>query len=208
MSNQAGQSNLRTRLAAAGIEVEAGDPRLARLLETVKEREARGYAYDTAQASFELLARRELGLLPKWFEVERYRVISERRRNARGQVVTVSEAVVTVEIGGRRTTSFHENHHAPSEGDQGPVNALSKALAADLGVLQDHIADMRLADFAVRIVGSGTEAVTRVIIDSEDSQGRQWTTVGVSGNIIDASFDALVDAIAWKLVQDKAPVPA
>ncbi|HVG46697.1 MAG TPA: citramalate synthase, partial [Rubellimicrobium sp.] len=208
MSNQAGQSNLRARLLAAGIEVELGDPRLSRILDSIKEREARGFAYDTAQASFELLAREALGLLPRYFDVERYRVISERRRNAKGQVVTVSEAVVTVEIGRKRITSFHENHHTPEEGDTGPVHALSKALAADLGVLQDYIDDMRLADFAVRIVGSGTEAVTRVVIDSEDDTGRQWTTVGVSGNIIDASFDALIDAITWKLVQDHAPVPA
>ena len=208
MSNQAGQSNLRARLADAGIDVAANDPRLSRILDAVKEREARGYAYDTAQASFELLAREALGLLPRYFDVERYRVISERRRNAKGQVVTVSEAVVTVQIGHKRITSFHENHHTPEEGDTGPVHALSKALAADLGELQDFIADMRLADFAVRIVGSGTEAVTRVVIDSEDERGRQWTTVGVSGNIIDASFDALIDAITWKLVQDDAPVPA
>jgi 2-isopropylmalate synthase len=208
MSNQAGQSNLRQRLREAGIEVEAGDPRLGRILEAVKEREARGYAYDTAQASFEILARRELGLLPRYFDVERYRVISERRRNARGQVVTVSEAVVTVQIGARRITSFHENVHRPEEGDPGPVHALSQALAADLGELQGYIDDMNLVDFAVRITGDGTEAVTRVVIDSEDGQGRQWTTVGVSSNIIDASFDALIDAIAWKLVRDRAPVPA
>jgi 2-isopropylmalate synthase len=208
MSNQAGQSNLRSRLREAGIEVDVADPRLSRILEVVKEREARGYAYDTAQASFELLARRELGLLPRYFDVERYRVISERRRNARGQVVTVSEAVVTVQIGQRRITSFHENLHSPEDGDQGPVHALSRALAADLGPLQGHIEDMGLTDFAVRIVGSGTEAVTRVVIDFEDWQGRQWTTVGVSANIIDASFDAMVDGIAWKLVRDGAPVPA
>lgn len=208
MSNQAGQSNLRSRLAEAGLVVEPGDSRLGRILEVVKEREARGYAYDVAQASFELLARAELGMLPRFFEVERYRVISERRRNARGQVVTVAEAVVTVEIAGRRITSFHENQHGPGEGDTGPVNALSKALAADLGVLQAFIDDMRLSDFAVRITGNGTEAVTRVVIDSEDGQGRTWTTVGVSANIIDASFDALVDAITWKLVRDGAPVPA
>ncbi len=207
MSNQAGQSNLRSRLHEAGLAVEPGDPRLARILEVVKEREARGYAYDTAQASFELLARAELGLLPRFFEVERYRVISERRRNARGQVVTVSEAVVTVEIGGKRITSFHENAHEAHEADAGPVNALSKALAADLGVLQAYTRDLRLVDFAVRITGNGTDAVTRVVIDSEDGQGRQWTTVGVSANIIDASFDALIDAIAWKLVRDGAPVP-
>ena len=208
MSNQAGQSNLRSRLSEAGLSVEPGDPRLGRILEVVKEREARGYAYDVAQASFELLARAELGMLPRFFEVERYRVISERRRNARGQVVTVSEAVVTVDIAGRRITSFHENQHGPGENDTGPVNALSKALAADLGVLQAFIDDMRLSDFAVRITGNGTEAVTRVVIDSEDGQGRTWTTVGVSANIIDASFDALVDAITWKLVRDDAPVPA
>lgn len=208
MSNQAGQSNLRQRLNDAGIEVAPGDSRLSLILDTVKEKEARGYAYDTAQASFELLARRELGLLPRYFEVERYRVISERRRNARGQVVTVSEAVVTVQIGAKRITSFHENLHSPEDGDQGPVNALSKALAADLGVLSGYIEDVRLSDFAVRIVGSGTEAVTRVVIDFQDGQGRQWTTVGVSANIIDASFDAMVDGIAWKLVRDGAPVPA
>ena len=208
MSNQAGQSNLRQRLNDAGIEVAPGDPRLSLILDTVKEKEARGYAYDTAQASFELLARRELGLLPRYFEVERYRVISERRRNARGQVITVSEAVVTVQIGAKRITSFHENLHSPEDGDQGPVNALSKALAADLGVLSGYIEDVRLSDFAVRIVGSGTEAVTRVVIDFQDGQGRQWTTVGVSANIIDASFDAMVDGIAWKLVRDGAPVPA
>lgn len=208
MSNQAGQSNLRSRLHDAGIEVAPGDSRLSLILDTVKEKEARGYAYDTAQASFELLARRELGLLPRYFEVERYRVISERRRNARGQVVTVSEAVVTVQIGAKRITSFHENLHSPEDGDQGPVNALSKALAADLGVLSGYIEDVRLSDFAVRIVGSGTEAVTRVVIDFQDGQGRQWTTVGVSANIIDASFDAMVDGIAWKLVRDGAPVPA
>jgi 2-isopropylmalate synthase len=120
MSNQAGQSNLRARLAEAGIEVAPNDPRLSRILDVVKEREARGYAFDTAQASFELLARRELSLLPRWFEVERYRVLSERRRNARGQVVTVSEAVVTVQIGQRRITSFHENLHTAEEGDPGP----------------------------------------------------------------------------------------
>ncbi|MBP1804480.1 citramalate synthase [Rubellimicrobium aerolatum] len=208
MSNQAGQSNLRSRLHDAGIEVAPADPRLSLILTSVKDRESRGYAYDTAQASFELLARRELGLLPRYFDVDRYRVISERRRNAKGHIVTVSEAVVTVQIGARRITSFHENVHTPEEADQGPVHALSRALAADLGELQGYIDDMRLTDFAVRITDGGTEAVTRVVIDSEDGQGRQWTTVGVSANIIDASFDALIDAITWKLVRDRAPVPA
>ncbi len=207
MSNQAGQSNLRARLSDAGIDVAKDDPAMGRILDRIKEKEARGYSYDTAQASFELLAREELGLLPQYFEVERYRVISERRRNARGEVITVSEAVVTVQIGDQRITSFYENKHDQGS-DSGPVNALSQALKADLGDLQRYIDDMKLVDFKVRITDGGTEAVTRVIIDSEDGQGRRWATVGVSANIIDASFDALLDAIVWKLVRDRAPVSA
>src|SRR5690606_26931806 len=110
MSNQAGQSNLRERLAQAGLSVVPGDAALGRILDRIKENEARGYSYDTAQASFELLARRELGMLPEFFDVERYRVISERRRNARGELVVESEAVVTVQLpGGTKTTSFFKN---------------------------------------------------------------------------------------------------
>ena len=206
MSNQAGQSNLRERLTQAGLEItEADKPALPRILDKIKEMEARGYSYDTAQASFELLARTELGLMPHFFEVERYRVITERRRNAKGEVVSVSEAVVTVWIGGQKITSFYENDHGDEAQDAGPVNALSHALAQDLGIYQDYIADMKLVDFKVRITNGGTEAVTRVIIDSEDGQGRRWATVGVSANIVEASFDALIDAINWKLVRDGAP---
>ena len=204
MSNQAGQSNLRERLRDAGLEVEKGDPRLARLLEIVKEKEAQGYAYDGAQASFELIAREELGLLPHFFDVERYRVITERRRNARGDLVIVSEAVVTIQVGGETRTSFYQNENATEQEDAGPVNALTAALSMDLGRYQEQIADWRLVDFKVRITNGGTEAVTRVIIDSEDDSGRRWSTVGVSANIVDASFAALVDAVRWKLVQEGA----
>jgi len=204
MSNQAGQSNLRERLAAAGLEVEKGDPSLERILSEVKAREAEGYAYDSAQASFELMARRALGRLPVFFEVERYRVISERRRNAQGELVVVSEAVVTVQVDGEKRTSFFQNENPNDRQDAGPVNALSNALAMDLGTYQDRISDWRLVDFKVRITQGGTEAVTRVIIDSEDGQGRRWSTVGVSSNIVDASFEALIDAITWKLVRDGA----
>ncbi len=203
MSNQAGQSNLRERLTAAGLAVEKGDPRLAQILAAVKEREDQGFAYDTAPASFELLARRLLGQEPRFFNVERYRVISERRRNAKGNIVTVSEAVVTVEIGGERITSFYENKDARDMEDSGPVNALWNALALDLGPFQTHIDDMKLVDFRVRITNAGTEAVTRVIVDSEDGKGLRWSTVGVSANIVDASFQALYDAVVWKLVRDK-----
>jgi 2-isopropylmalate synthase len=206
MSNQAGQSNLRDRLAKAGIEVEPGDPALAAILTEVKEREDRGYAYDSAAASFELLARRLLGRMPRFFDVERYRVTVERRNNARGEEVTVSEAVVVARFGGERVMSVSESQDPVSHSDQGPVNALSRALAKDLGPYQACIDDMKLVDFRVRITSGGTEAVTRVLIDSEDGEGRRWSTVGVSANIVDASFQALQDAITWKLLRDGAPV--
>ncbi|SET03474.1 citramalate synthase [Oceanicella actignis] len=208
MSNQAGQSNLIRRLSEMGIKVEKGDPRLARILDLVKRREDEGYAYDGAQASFELLARRELGLLPRFFEVERYRVTVERRRNALQREITVSEAVVVVRIDGERVMSVSESHDPVSDADQGPVNALSRALAKDLGRYQSYIDDMHLVDFKVRITGAGTDAVTRVLIDSADGQGRRWSTVGVSANIVDASFQALHDALVWKLVRDGAPAAA
>ncbi|MBP0481047.1 citramalate synthase [Sagittula salina] len=200
MSNQAGQSNLRRRLAEAGLEVAPGDPALARILERVKTREAEGYSYDTAQASFELLAREELGLLPEFFEVKRYRVTVERRKNKYDRMVSLSEAVVVVKVDGEKKLSVSESMDEEGN-DRGPVNALSKALAKDLGSYQYLIEDMRLVDFKVRITQGGTEAVTRVIIDSEDSSGRRWATVGVSANIVDASFEALLDAVRWKLVR-------
>ncbi len=201
MSNQAGQSNLRRRLTSAGLHVEKGDPALGRILDEVKEREAQGYAYDTAQASFELLARDALGQMPDLFEVKRYRVTVERRKNKYNKMVSLSEAVVVVKVDGEKRLSVSESMDA--EGcDRGPVNALSKALAKDLGQYSAMLEDMRLVDFKVRITQGGTEAVTRVIIDSEDAQGRLWSTVGVSANIVDASFEALLDAIRWKLIRD------
>jgi len=205
MSNQAGQSNLKARLADAGIEVELGNPALARIVERIKEKEAQGFSYDTAQASFELLAREELGTLPEFFEVKRYRVTIERRKNKRGKMVSLSEAVVVTKVNGERFLNVSESQ-GPDGSDQGPVNALSRALSKDLGPYQQYIEDMQLVDFKVRITNGGTEAVTRVIIDSEDAQGRRWSTVGVSANIVDASFDALVDAINWKLIRDGAKV--
>ena len=204
MSNQAGQSNLIKRLSEMRLPAEKGDPALSRILDKVKERETEGYAFDSAQASFELLARQELDLAPDFFEVERYRVITERRRNAKGEIVVESEAVVTISTAAGARTSFFKNEHAKDMQDDGPVNALWQALKSDLGPHQAAIDDMRLTDFRVRITQGGTEAVTRVIIDFADDQGRAWATVGVSANIVDASFEALVDAITWKLVRDEA----
>jgi 2-isopropylmalate synthase len=201
MSNQAGQSNLRKRLNDAGLMVEKGDPALGRILDRIKQREAEGYSYDTAQASFELLARDELGQMPEFFEVKRYKVTVERRKNKYNKMVSLSEAVVVVKVDGEKKLSVSESVDDQGS-DRGPVNALSKALAKDLGQYSQVLSDMRLVDFKVRITQGGTEAVTRVIIDSEDGQGRHWSTVGVSANIVDASFEALLEAIQWKLVRD------
>ncbi|WP_299148934.1 citramalate synthase [uncultured Tateyamaria sp.] len=201
MSNQAGQSNLRKRLGDMGLEVAPKDPALSVILDRIKTREADGYSYDTAQASFELLARDALGLMPEFFEVKRYRVTIERRKNKRNRMVSLSEAVVVVKVDGKKMLSVSESMDEQGT-DRGPVNALFKALAKDLGRYQSNVEDIRLVDFKVRITQGGTEAVTRVIIDSEDGQGRRWSTVGVSANIVDASFEALLDAIRWKLVQD------
>ena len=204
MSNQAGQSNLRQRLTEMGLDVARDHPALAGILDEIKAREDQGYAYDTAQASFELLARRALGEMPRFFEVKRYRVTVERRKNKYDQMVSLSEAVVVLKIGDDKMLSVSESMDEAGT-DRGPVNALAKALAKDLGPYQGYIEDIRLVDFKVRITQGGTEAVTRVIIDSEDGTGRRWSTVGVSANIVDASFEALLDAIMWKLVRDGAP---
>jgi len=201
MSNQAGQSNLRKRLTEAGLAVEKADPALGRILDRIKSREAEGYSYDTAQASFELLAREELGQLPEFFEVKRYKVTVERRKNKYNKMVSLSEAVVVVKVDGEKKLSVSESLDEDGS-DRGPVNALAKALSKDLGQYSRVLNDMHLVDFKVRITQGGTEAVTRVIIDSEDGQGRRWSTVGVSANIVDASFEALLDAIQWKLVRD------
>jgi 2-isopropylmalate synthase len=204
MSNQAGQSNLRKRLADAGLEVAKGDPALSRILDVIKDREEQGYSYDTAQASFELIARAELGKLPVFFEVKRYKVTVERRKNKYNKMISLSEAVVVVKVDGEKKLSVSESLDSDGH-DRGPVNALATALTKDIGQYQRFIEDIRLVDFKVRITDGGTGAKTRVIVDSEDADGVRWSTVGVSPNIVDASFEALLDAITWKLVRDGAP---
>ncbi|MCW5731804.1 MAG: citramalate synthase [Alphaproteobacteria bacterium] len=197
VSDQAGRSNILSRLRDAGIDIDSSSPKIARLLDEVKEREFLGYSYDGAEASFELLARRMLGQVPDYFEVRSFRVMVERRHNARGELVTVSEAVVKVMVDGEVIMSVGEGN--------GPVNALDRALRKDLGKYSAYLDDLRLVDFKVRILTGGTEAVTRVMIESGDGEGNRWFTVGVSPNIVDASFQALHDSIIYKLHRDGAP---
>jgi len=193
VSDQAGKSNILAELERLGVTVAKGDPRVSRLLETVKDKEAQGYAYEGADASFELLARRILGHVPNYFEVERFRVDVERRHNAAGALETFSEATVRVNVDG-------ESFISAAEGN-GPVNALDLALRKDLGKYQKYIEDIELLDFRVRVFQGGTDAVTRVLVEFGDGKGETWSTVGVSPNLIDASFQALLDAIDYKLLK-------
>jgi 2-isopropylmalate synthase len=193
VSDQAGKANLVAELERMGIAVERSDSRLEALLREVKHRESVGYAYEAAGASFELMARRMLGTVPDYFDVESFHVTVERRHNALGELVTVSEAVVKLTIGSEQLLTVAEGN--------GPVNALDRALRKDLGVYRDAIADLELIDYKVRILNGGTGAVTRVLIESADASGDSWFTVGVSENIVDASFEALNDSIVYKLLR-------
>ena len=196
VSDQAGRSNVLARLAEAGIDLDAKDPRIARLLEDIKSRAALGYAYDGAEASFELLAGRALGLVPDYFAVQSYRVSVERQRDGRGEFATVSEGTVKLKVAGQEILNVATGN--------GPVNALDAALRKDLGKYSALLADLALVDFKVRILTTGTEAVTRVMVESRDGKGNRWSTVGVSENIVDASFEALTDSITYKLYKDGA----
>ena len=194
VSDQSGRSSLMVRLAEAGIDIDAKDARVSRLLEDVKQREYLGYAYDGAEASFELLARRALGQVPDYFVVESFKVTVERRTNVDGRAITVSDGVVDLNVAGQKL------HNVGS--GTGPVDALDAALRKDLGKYSDLLADLKLVDYKVRILTSGTEAVTRVMVESADGKGNRWSTVGVSANIVDASFEALTDSIIYKLYRD------
>ena len=143
------------------------------------------------------MARRVLGEVPDYFHVEKFDVNVEQRENALGRRVTVSLAVVKVRVDGETLISAAEGN--------GPVNALDLALRKDLGKYQRFIEGLELTDYRVRILNGGTQAVTRVLIESRDESGERWTTVGVSPNIIDASFQALMDSIVYKLVRSNAP---
>ena len=189
VSDQAGKSNLLAELQRIGLAVAKDDSRLDELLRDVKERESRGYAYEGADASFELLARRTLGSVPKYFDVLSFRVIVEERDKE-----MISEAVVKVKVDDQIYLNAGEGN--------GPINALDVALRKDLGKYQGFIDDMELVDFKVRILNGGTGATTRVLIESRDGKGNRWFTVGVSPNIVDASFQALSDSIIYKLVRE------
>lgn len=195
VSDKAGRSNILQRLAQFGIAIEAEDPRIAKLVKEIKDRETRGYAYEGADASFELLARRQLGSVPSFFDVLGFRVMGERRYNAKGQLVNISEATIKLYVEDQEVMTVAEGN--------GPVNALDaalrKALIPHFPVLEGII----LTDYKVRILTpeDATRAVTRVLIESRDASDHIWNTIGVSANVIDASFNAMFDAVGYALLK-------
>jgi 2-isopropylmalate synthase len=198
VSDQAGRSNVLSRFREVGIEIDPRDERIARLVDQVKQREFEGYAYDGAEASFELLARRALEAVPAYFRLQSFRILDERRLAANDRLETLSEATVKVALGDDLVMAVAEGN--------GPVNALDGALRKALGPTYPELDGVRLVDYKVRILNSkdGTGAVTRVMIESADADGDRWTTVGVSPNIIEASFEALEDSLTWRLFHKRA----
>jgi len=201
VSDQAGRANVLARLGEVGLELDPDDRRVGQLVEAVKAKEFEGYAYDGAEASFELVARRVFEDLPNYFDVDSFRIEVERRHNAKGELVTVSQAVIKVRSGNGPSMEVAEGN--------GPVNALDEALRKALLPSYPELDSVRLVDFKVRILTpqQASAAVTRVIIESADDTGARWTTVGISPNIIDAAFEALCDAIVHKLTRTRPGGP-
>ena len=199
VSDQAGQSNILSRLGTIGIDIKKNDPKIKQLLEEVKGREFIGYSYDGADASFELLARRIVGEIPRYLIIKSYDV--SVKKNSAGDII--SSAKAELEVDGEKIVCEGEGN--------GPVNALDNAIRNNIEKISkysDYLKDLRLVDYKVRILNTGTEAVTRVSIESTDSKGKNWFTIGVSPNIIDASFKALIDSLDYKLFKDNAPASA
>jgi 2-isopropylmalate synthase len=198
VSDKAGRANILNRLAQMGIAIDEGDERVAELVKAVKDREALGYAYEDAGASFELMARQMLGSVPNYFDLHSFRVLDERRVDAKGKRVTMSEATVKLTVQNKLKMTVAEGN--------GPVNALDAALRKALILKYPQLKSMHLADYKVRILtpADATAALTRVMIESRDDAGVSWTTIGVSHNVIDASYNALVDAISYHLMKRKA----
>ena len=197
VSDKAGRANVLNRLAQMGLNIDAADERIGELVRAVKEREALGYAYEDAEASFELMARQLLDAVPTYYDLKSFRVLDERRINAKGKRITMSEATVKLAVKGDEVMTVAEGN--------GPVNALDAALRKALLPYYPQLSHMYLNDYKVRILTpqEATAALTRVMIESRDDAGKSWNTIGVSHNVIDASYNALFDAISFHLMKRK-----
>jgi 2-isopropylmalate synthase len=196
VSDQAGKSNIISRLKTIGINIKENDPKIKKLLEEVKDREFIGYSYDGADASFELLARRLLGEIPKYLTISKYDV--SVKKDSKNKINSIAKAHILV-----------DGKEIVCEGTgNGPVNALDNAIRSNVekvGKYSKYLKDLKLVDYKVRILNTGTNATTRVSIESTDNKGKSWFTIGVSPNIIEASFKALIDSLDYKLYKEKAP---
>jgi len=192
VSDLAGRSNIVYKAKEYGIELENNDPAVQKVLKRIKELESQGYEFEAAEASFELLIQEALGKKRKNFHLIGFRVIDEKRNE---QEPPISEATVMVKVDGVA-------EHAAAMGN-GPVNALDQALRKALAKFYPAVMEIELLDYKVRVLssGEGTAAPVRVLIESGDKKDR-WGTVGVSHNVIDASWQAVVDSIDYKLYKD------
>lgn len=191
VSELSGQSAILDKAGDYGLDFTKNDPQVKEILKNVKKLEHVGYQFEGAEGSFELLVKKATGKHKKFFELESFRVLVEKR----GAKDIISEAVIRIMVNGERK-------YAVAEGD-GPVNALDNALRTILEDVYPQLKEMKLIDYKVRVLneGVGTTAKVRVLVESGDHEGT-WGTVGVSENIIEASWQALLDSIEYKLLKD------
>ena len=198
ISDQAGRSNIISRLEKLKITVDSKDPKIQKILDEVKDREFSGYSYDGADASFELLTRRLLGQVPNYIQIKNYEVSVVKNEGTSADLNSKAKATLIV-----------DGKEIVCEGiGNGPVNALDQAIRNNLeniGKYSEYLKDLKLIDYKVRILNTGTNAMTRVLIESSDKSNENWFTIGVSPNIIEASFRALIDSIDYKLYKSQAP---
>ncbi|MDH4231412.1 MAG: citramalate synthase, partial [Nitrospirota bacterium] len=194
VSDQAGKSSILRKAEEFGIKLSGDSPEVQTIVAELKDLENQGYQFEGAEASFELLMKRALGLHKRFFELIEFRVIVEKRTK---KEEPISEATIKLRI-------ENETEHTVAESKKGPVNALDKALRKALEKSYPVLREVKLHDYKVRVLtaGAGTTAKVRVLIESGDKDKR-WGTVGVSENIIEASYQALVDSIDYKLLQEE-----
>jgi 2-isopropylmalate synthase len=192
ISDLAGKSNILRKAEEFGIHLDPDSPQIQDIITTLKNLENEGFQFEAAEASFELLMKKALGLHKRFFDLIGFRTIIEKRRE--GEEPT-SEATIMVKVGGRI-------EHTAATG-KGPVNAIDNALRKALDKFYPTLKNVKLHDYKVRVLtaGKGTSAKVRVLVESGDEEER-WGTVGVSVNIIEASYQALVDSIEYKLLKE------
>ena len=193
ISDLAGKSNVLRKAEEFGIRLASDSPQLQDIVTSLKNLENEGFQFEAAEASFELLMKKALGLHKRFFDLMGFRLIVDKRKEGEE---SFSEATIMVRVGGRI-------EHTAATG-KGPVNAIDNALRKALEKFYPELKDVKLQDYKVRVLtaGKGTSAKVRVLVESGDEK-EKWGTVGVSENIIEASYQALVDSIEYKLLKEE-----